>query len=207
MMLPMRFLQVCRCAVALVTLWSPGVVAAHPFLDVQPFPPATADTGTNYVLTMVVFPGDTPVASIQLDFEISAPYAFGAPSVELGEGFSFVSDPATDPLHFTIVGDFASNPLPPDGPFTGAEVTLLAGTPNGPLSMLDSSRIVALEDGVPFELSPPEFSNVFNDVVVTVVPEPSSLLLLAFGWAGVAARRVDRTRRTREPEGRCASRA
>jgi hypothetical protein len=186
----MRFWQVCRCAVALVT-WLPGAAVAHPFVDVQPFPPASAESGANYVLTLVVFPGDTPVASIQLDFEISAPYAFGAPSVELGEAFSFVYDPATDPLHFTIAGDFSSNPLPADGQFPVAEVTMLAGVPDETLSMLDASRIVALHDGVPFELAPPQFSNVFDDVVVTVVPEPSSYVaLLSGGLMLVALKRM-----------------
>lgn len=194
----MRFLQVfLRCVVALVAFGSPGLAAAHPFLDVQPFPPAEAESGTNYVLTMVVFPGDTPVASIQLDFELSAPFAFGTPSVELGDGFTFVYDGSTDPLHFSIVGDFTSNPLPPDGQFPVAEVTMRAGATDGTLSMLDSSKIVALENGNPFELSPPEFSNVFDQVVVTVVPEPSSALLLAFGWAGVAACRLHSTGRVR----------
>ncbi len=190
-----RLLQVCRRAIVVLAFWSPGLAAAHPFLDVQPFPPATAQSGANYVLIMVVFPGDTPVTSVQLDFELSAPFAFGSPSVELGNGFSFVYDADADPLHFSIVGDFTSNPLPADGQFPVAEVTMVAGAPDETLSMLDSSRIVALHNGNPFEMTPPEFSNVFNDVVVTVVPEPSSSFLLAFGWAGVAACRLHRTRR------------
>ena len=196
----MRLLQLFQCTVALV-LGSSGVASAHPFLDVQPspIPPATVQSGTNYVLTMVVFPGDTPVVSIDLDFELSAPYAFGTPSVVLGNGFSLVYDGNADPLHFSIVGDFTGNPLEPDGQFPVAEVTMMAGVTNATLSMLDSSRIVALEDGVPFEVSPPEFSNVFDEVVVTVVPEPSSALLLGFGWAGVAACRLHRTSRARGP--------
>ena len=195
----MQLLQVSRCAVALAALGLPGLAAAHPFLDVQPYPPATVDSGTNYVLTMVVFPGDTPVASIHLDFELSVPFAFGTPAVELGDGYTLVYDGIADPLHFSIIGDFTGDPLPPDVQLPVAEVTMVAGKTNGTLSMLDSSRIVALDDGVPFELSPPQFSNVFNDVVVTVVPEPSSALLLAFGWAGVAACHLHRARPARGP--------
>ena len=52
-----------------------------------------------------------------------------------------------------------------------------AGLAGETLSMLDSSVIVALEEGVPEEFSHDQFSNVrLADVVAHVVPEPSSAL-------------------------------
>lgn len=186
----MRFLHLCRIAAALFLLLSPGLAVGHPFLDVQPFPipPALAQSGATYTLTLVVFPGDTPIESMQLDFELSSPAAFGTPSAALGDGFSFVYDQVADPTHFSIVGDFTGNPLEAFGAFPVAEVTMVAGLEDETLSMLDSSVIVALLQGVGEEFSPPgEFSNVFTPVIVHVVPEPGMELGLAAGIAALCA--------------------
>ncbi len=69
-----------RILAPLLLLLSSTAALAHPFLDVQPFPIATVESGTNYVLTLKIFPGDTAVQSMQLDFEMSSAGAFGAPS-------------------------------------------------------------------------------------------------------------------------------
>jgi hypothetical protein len=169
---------------------------AHPFLDVLPLPPAAVNSGSTYVLSLELEPGDTPVVSVQLDFELSSPAAFTPPSTGIGDGFTFVYDPDTDPLHFSIVGDFSESPLPEFGHFPVGTLTMTAGLADGTLSMLDSSAIVALEGGEPETFPHEEFSNVrFSDEVAHVVPEPSNGTLLAAGvptlWAlSRAARRA-----------------
>jgi hypothetical protein len=176
-----------------------GVAArAHPFLDVLPLPPAAVNSGSSYVLTLALEPGDTPVVSVRLDFELSSPAAFTPPTEVIGDGFTFVYDPATDPLHFSVLGDFSESPLPEFGQFPVATLTMTAGLADGTLSMLDSSLIVALEGGAPEEFTHEEFSNVrFSDEVAHVVPEPSTGTLLAAGvpalWA--LSRRGRRVRR------------
>jgi hypothetical protein len=163
---------------------------AHPFLDMQPvpLPPTAVSSGASYVLTMVLEPGDTPVVSLRLDFELSSPAAFTPPSGTIGDGFTFVYDPIADPTHFSVIGDFSESPLPEFGQFPVAELTMVAGLADGTLSMLDSSRIVALEEGVPEEFTHDAFSNVrFSDEVAHVVPEPGSTELSASGVAALLA--------------------
>jgi hypothetical protein len=181
-------LRLLRILAPLLLLFSSTAALAHPFLDVQPFPIATVESGTNYVLTLKIFPGDTAVQSMQLDFEMSSASAFGAPSATLGDGFSLLYDDVGDPLHFSIVGDFTGDPLEEFGEFPVAQLTLLAGAEGGTLSMLDSSVVIALEGGVPEEFELKHISNVvLSPVIVQVVPEPSGGLLLSAGLAGLAA--------------------
>lgn len=158
---------------------------AHPFLDVQPFPPASIASGSAYNLVMELFPGDTPVVSVQVDFELSSAAAFSPPTGALGEGFTLVYDGVADPLHFSIVADFGDDPLEAFGEFPVASLTMTAGLSGETLSMLDSSVIVAIEGGVPEEFERDHFSNVFDPVVAEVVPEASSSLLLGSGLAGL----------------------
>jgi hypothetical protein len=184
-----------RSCVAALSLLFATSASAHPFLDVQPFPPATVASGDAYVLDLVVFPGDTPVVTVQLDFELSSTAAFSPPSATLGDGFSLVYDGVADPLHFSIVADFGDDPLPPDGEFDVAQLTMLAGLPGGTLKMLDSSVMVVLEGAQLEEIERDHFSNVFGEgVVVNVVPEPSSALLLGSGVAALAGLRARRRR-------------
>src|SRR5262245_43849848 len=111
----------------LLAIASPAL--AHPFLDVQPFPVATVQSGNVYDLTLTIYPGDTPVQSMQLDFEISDLPAFSAPTVTLGAGFTLIYDQQADPLHFSVVGDFTGAPLEDEfGPYLVAEISMLAGT-------------------------------------------------------------------------------
>jgi hypothetical protein len=169
---------------------------AHPFLDVLPLPPAAVQSGAPYTLTLALEPGDTPVVSVQLDFELSSPAAFTPPTGTIGSGFTFVYDFDTDPTHFSIVGDFSESPLPEFGQFPVAELHMVGGLADGTLSMLDTSLIVALEGGVPEEFTHEEFSNVrFSDEVAHVVPEPGSGAMLASGMAALLA--VSRARRAR----------
>ena len=169
---------------------------AHPFLDMQPLPPTAVSSGSSYVLTMVLEPGDTPVGSVQLDFELSSPAAFTPPTGPIGSGFSFVYDPATDPTHFSIVGDFSESPLPEFGHFPVAELTMVGGLADETLSLLDTSVIVALEGSVPEEFTHEEFSNVrFSDEVAHVVPEPGSATMAASGVAALLV--LSRARRAR----------
>jgi hypothetical protein len=159
---------------------------AHPFLDMQPvpLPPTAVSSGSSYTLTMVLEPGDTPVVSLRVDFELSSPAAFTPPSGPIGEGFTFVYDKVADPTHFSVIGDFSESPLPEFGQFPVAELTMVAGLADGTLSMLDSSLIVALEEGVPEEFTHDAFSNVrFSDEVAHVLPEPDSSALAASGMA------------------------
>src|SRR5262245_31438065 len=100
---------------------------AHPYLDVLPFPVATVQSGDVYDLTLAIFPGDTPITEMRLDFEISELPAFSAPTVTLGEGFELIYDQLADPLHFSVVGDFSDVPLAADGNFPVAEISMLAG--------------------------------------------------------------------------------
>ena len=188
-------LPLLRILALLLLLLAPAAALAHPFLDVQPFPIASVESSTNYELSLVIFPGDTPVQSVQLDFELSAPGAFGAPTGTLGPGFSLVWDGLADPLHFSVVGDFTGDPLAADGTFGIAELTLLAGPAGGTLSLLDSSVVIALEGGVPEEFELHHISNVQSNTIVMVVPEPSGGLLLGAGVAGLAA--LARRRRAR----------
>jgi hypothetical protein len=189
-------LSLLRYAAPLLSLLFPTLALAHPFLDVLPLPPATVTPGSTYVLTLDLFPGDTPVESLQLDFELSSPTVFGPPSAVMGDGFSFVHDAINDPLHFSIVGDFTGSPLQEFGEFPVGTLTMLAGPTGGDLLLLDSSAIVALEAGVPEAFPHEEFSNVrFSDVVVHVVPEPAAATLI--GLALVALAGADRHRRRR----------
>ena len=159
---------------------------AHPFLDMQPVPPTAVSSGSSYVLTMVLEPGDTPIVSVRFDFELSSPAAFTPPSGPIGSGFTFVYDPVADPTHFSIVGDFSESPLPEFGQFSVAELTTVGGLADGTLSMLDSSGIVALEGGEPEEFTHEAFSNVrFSDEVAHVVPEPGPSELVASGVAAL----------------------
>lgn len=180
-----RWLRVLVCFWLLASATTAG---AHPFLDVQPvpLPPPTVELGAEYTVALTLYPGDTPVQSVQLDFELSSAFAFGAPTGELGDGFALLYDPLADPLHFSVVGDFTGDPLAAFGVFPVAELTLLAQVP-GTLSLLDSSVVVALEAGVPevFELD--HISNVQDNVIVIAVPEPSGGLLLACGLAALVA--------------------
>jgi hypothetical protein len=89
-------LPVLRILAPLSLLLSSTAALAHPFLDVQPLPVASVESGANYNLTLAVFPGDTPVQSVQLDFELSSAGAFGAPSGTLGDGFSLLYDGVGD---------------------------------------------------------------------------------------------------------------
>src|SRR5262245_51521973 len=134
-MLPLR-----RLALPFSLLFFSTAALAHPFLDVQPFPnpPPSVQSGTIYALTLVIFPGDTAVQSLQLDFEAS-PSGFAPPTGTLGEGFSLIQD---DPLHFSVVGDFTDEPLEEFGEFPVAQLNLLALAPGGTLSILDSSVVV-----------------------------------------------------------------
>src|SRR5215510_12585874 len=89
----------------LLILWPlvllPAAAArAHPFLDIQPFPPASVPRASTYDLVLTLYPGDTPVEQVHLDFELSSIGAFGAPSAVMGSGFALVSDPDADPLYF-----------------------------------------------------------------------------------------------------------
>lgn len=155
---------------------------AHPFLDIQPFPPASVPRASTYELVLTLFPGDTPVEQVQLDFELSSLGAFGAPSAVMGSGFALVFDPDADPLHFSIRGDFTGSPLAADGVFAVAQLTFAPGTPGGTLSLLDSSSIVAIELGESVSFGRLEFSNVFNsNVVAQVVPATSPTGLAALG--------------------------
>jgi hypothetical protein len=191
-------LRLLRMLAPLSLLLGSSAALAHPYLDVLPFPVASVESGTPYTLTMAIFPGDTPVRSIQLNFELSSTFAFGAPSGTLGDGFSLVYDGVADPLHFSVVGDFTGNELEAFGQFPVAQLTLLAGLPGETLSMLDSSVVVALEGGVPEEFELKHISNVvFTPVIVQVVPEPTAGLLLASGLAGLAG-----LARLRRPERR-----
>ena len=153
-------------------------------------------SGASYVLTMVLEPGDTPVVSVQLDFELSSPSAFTPPSGPIGSGFTSVYDPATDPTHFTLVGDFSESPLAEFGHFPVATLTLTGGLADETLSLLDTSVIVALECGDPEEFTHEAFSNVrFSDEVAHVVPEPGSTWMAASGVAALLA--LSRARRGR----------
>jgi hypothetical protein len=180
-------LRLFRMLAPLSLLLGSSAALAHPFLDVLPLPVASVESGSPYTLTLAIFPGDTPVQSIQLDFELSSTSAFGAPSGTLGAGFSLLYDGVADPLHFSVVGDFTGSPLEAFGDFPVAQLTLLAGLPGGTLSMLDSSVVVALEGGVPEAFELRFISNVVHTpVIVQVVPEPAAGLLLCCGLAGLA---------------------
>jgi hypothetical protein len=169
---------------------------AHPFLDLLPLPPAAVSSGSSYALTLALEPGDTPVVSVQLDFELSSPAAFTPPTGTIGGGFTFVYDRSTDPTHFSIVGDFSESPLPEFGHFPVAELRMVAGLADGTLSMLDSSVIVALEGGAPEEFPHEEFSNVrFSDEVAHVVPEPGPDVMAASGVTALIV--LSRARRVR----------
>lgn len=164
-----------------------GAARAHPFVDMVPAPTASVSSGSMYEFVLVIFPGDTPVTLVQLDFELSSPLAFGVlPDPEMGEGFTFVRDPEEDPLHFSIEGEF-SPPLEAFGAFPVAEITLVAAEPDADLLMEDSSRIEALQFGDPvvfedfFSAVPP------SDVVAHVVPEPEAGPSLAAALALLAA--------------------
>ena len=172
---------------------------AHPFLDLLPLPPAAVSSGSSYVLTLALEPGDTPVVSVELDFELSSPAAFTPPTGTIGSGFTLVYDPVTDPTHFSIVGDFSESPLPEFGHFPVAELHMVAGLADGTLSMLDSSVIVALEGGAPEAFPHEEFSNVrFSDEVAHVVPEPGPAVMAASGvTALIVLSRARRVRRAR----------
>lgn len=153
-----------------------------------PIPPVAVQSGSTYTLTLALEPGDTPVVSVRLDFELSSPAAFTPPSGTIGSGFTFVYDPDTDPTHFSVVGDFSESPLPEFGQFPVAELHMVGGLADGTLSMLDSSVIVALEAGAPEEFTHEEFSNVrFSDEVAHVVPEPGSPAMAASGVAALLA--------------------
>src|SRR5215831_6635494 len=175
---------------------------AHPFLDVLPvpIPPVAVPSGSTYVLTLALEPGDTPVVSVRLDFELSSPAAFTPPSTEIGEGFSFVYDRVADPRHFSIVGDFSESPLPEFGQFPVAQLTMVGGLADETLSLLGTSVIVALEGGVPEQFTHQEFSNVRpSDEVAHVVPEPGAPAMAASGvTALLVLSRVTR-------RGRCAA--
>ena len=164
----------------LLALLLPALAVAHPFLDVQPSPPATVSSGASYTLVLDVQPGDTPIESVQLDFELTTPGVFGLPSAVMGDGFTFVYN-VSDPLHFSIVGDFTGAPLEEFGIFHVGDITMSAGV-DGSVIMLDSSVIVALEGNVSEEFPREEFSNLrFTNVVVHVVPEPGAAALLGSG--------------------------
>ena len=167
-------------------LLSAGVAQAHPFLDVQPLPPASVPSGSTYLLVLDLYPGDTPVERVQLDFELSSIGAFSAPSAAMGAGFALVYDPIADPLHFSIVGDFTGSPLEEFGFFPVAQLTFTGGTPGGTLSLLDSSFIVALEFGEPVTFERQEFSNVFPSNVVALVA-PAVPTMAARGSAALGA--------------------
>jgi hypothetical protein len=168
---------------------------AHPFVDMVPLPPASVSSGSQYAFVLVIFPGDTPVTRVQLDFELSSPLAFGVgPAPEMGDGFTFVRDPEEDPLHFSIEGEF-DPPLEAFGAFPVAEITLVAAEPGADLRMHDSSRVEALEFGNPvvyedfFSAVPP------SGVVAHVVPEPSAVPSLAASLVLLAALARARSRR------------
>lgn len=174
-----------RIFAALAVLLLASEVGAHPFLDITPLPPTAVTSGAAYNPSLTLFPGDTAVESIQLDFELSSLTAFGVPAPVMGDGFSFVYDAVGDPLHFSIVGDFEGAPLEEFGEFPVALFSFVAGLPGGSLLLLDSSHIVALEDGEPIVFD--DFSNVDPDnVVAHVVPEPGTALQLALGVAALA---------------------
>jgi hypothetical protein len=177
----------------LLALLLPALGHAHPFLDVQPFPPATVASGASYTLELDVFPGDTPIESVQLDFELSSPGVFGTPAAVMGDGFTFVYDGVADPLHFSIVGDFTGAPLEEFGIFHVGDITMSAGVEDS-LIMLDSSVIVALEGEAPQEFPREQFSNLrFTNVVVHVVPEPGAAASLGCGLLALVA--LSRSRR------------
>jgi hypothetical protein len=168
---------------------------AHPFVEFQPFPIANVNAGSPYVLTLDIFPGDTPVVSVQLDFEISAPGVFGPLSALVGDGFTLIYDETADPLHFSLVGDFSADPLPAFSEFPIAEVSMLAGPFGGELILLDSSVIVALELGVPTEFDRESFSAVRpSPVVANVVPEPAAGAQTGAGLLALVALRLRRAR-------------
>src|SRR5262245_10222139 len=99
-------------------IWLAGAQArAHPFVDFAPLPTTSVASGSAYALVLVIFPGDTPVTRVQLDFELSSPLAFGVLPPAMGEGFTFVRDPVADPLHFSIEADFTAAPLEAFGAF------------------------------------------------------------------------------------------
>jgi hypothetical protein len=98
-------------SLGLSILLAGALAQAHPFVEMSPTPPAAVQSGSTYDLVLVIFPGDTPVTRVQLDFEISSPAAFAVLPPEMAEGFTFVRDPVADPLHFSIEGDFSDAPL------------------------------------------------------------------------------------------------
>jgi hypothetical protein len=184
-----------RSGVAALSLLFAAGASAHPFLDVQPFPPATVSSGATYGMELVAFPGDTPIVTVQLDFELSSGAAFGPPSGTLGEGFTLVYDAVADPLHFSIVADFSDAPLEEFGVFPVAELNLEAGLPGETLKLLDSSAMVVLEGEELLVVERDGFSNVFGEgVMAQVMPEPSSSALLGAGVAALVGLRPRRRR-------------
>jgi hypothetical protein len=169
-------------------LWLAGAQArAHPFVDLSPLPPTTVASGSTYALALLIFPGDTPVTRVQLDFELSSPLAFGVLPPEMGEGFLFVRDPVADPLHFSIEADFSAAPLEAFGAFPVAQLAFVAAEPDAELQLQDTSYIEALELGNPVVFD--QFiSNAPPDgVVAHVVPEPAAVTSLAAALGLLAA--------------------
>lgn len=169
-------------------LWLAGAQArAHPFVDLSPLPPTAVTSGTTYGLALVIFPGDTPVTLVQLDFELSSPLAFGLLPPEMGEGFTFVRDPVGDPLHFSIEADFSAAPLEAFGAFAVAQLTFVGAEPDGELRLQDTSYIEALELGNPVVFDQFISNAPLDGVVAHVVPEPAAVTSLAVALGLLAA--------------------
>jgi len=181
-------------SLGLSILLAAALAQAHPFVDMSPAPPATVASGTVYNLVLVIFPGDTAVTQLQLDFELSSPLAFGVLPPQMADGFTFVRDAEADPLHFSIEGDFHDAPLEEFGAFPIGTVSLVAAKPDDELLLAESGFIEAVELGQTeiFEVS----SAVGPDgVVARVVPEPAAVPSLAASLALLAAVGRRRARR------------